>query len=322
TSSPGFEPDLAKTFNRGFTTYFLDGHGQPIGSPETPKMTGEKIGGVVNVAPDSFTIDGPVELHPGDGLAFFGTDGHLRGTVVNAVRGRAVFPQKIEGIEPGTAIHRNHDHAFLSQVASARPERRIEVRMTLDAAGLTAVDEDGNRAEAPLGPAPAADKPEAALATLRRQLAKTGDTEFACTAVEIALDPVPFLPVSTLNALRREVLARLSAVRETNRPRQEGRIVPNETAYPARELSYLGNVLNAKAEAFYRRHGVEHIEPAAESGLDLTGRRLMTTRYCIREQLGLCGAAIAEPLSLIDDEGRSLELRFDCEHCAMEVYSP
>ncbi len=320
TSFPGFEPDLAKTFNRGFTTYFLDGRGQSVGSPATPKMTGEKIGRVMEVAPDSFTIDGQIELHPGDGLAFFGSDGHLRGTVVNAVRGRAVFPQTIEGIEPGTAIHRNHDHAFLSQVASARPERRIAVTMTLDPSGLAAVDENGNRAEAPLGPAPAADKPEAALATLRRQLAKSGDTEFACTAVEIELDPVPFVPVSALNALRREVLTRLSAARETNRPRHEGRIVPNETPYPTRDLSYLGNVLNAKAEAFYRRHGVERIEPAAESGLDLTGRRLMTTRYCIREQLGLCGAGIAEPLTLIDDEGRRLELRFDCEHCAMEVW--
>ncbi len=320
TSSPGFEPDLAKTFNRGFTTYFLDGRAEAVGSPETPKMTGEKIGRVVNVAPDSFTIDGQIELHPGDGLAFFGTDGHLRGTVVNAVRGRAVFPQKIEDIEPGTTIHRNHDHAFLSQVAAARPERRIAVTMTLDATGLAAVDENGNRAEAPLGPAPVAEKPEAALATLRRQLAKTGDTEFACTRVDIACDPIPFLPVAALNALRREVLARLSALRETNRPRHQGRIVPNETPYPTRDLSYLGNVLNAKAEAFYRRHGVERIESAAESGLDLAGRRVMTTRYCIREQLGLCGSGIAEPLTLIDDEGRRLELRFDCEHCAMEVW--
>jgi putative protease len=319
-SSPGFEPDLTKTFNRGFTTYFLDGRSEAVGSPDTPKMTGEKVGSVVEVAPDSFTIDGHTELHPGDGLAFFASDGHLRGTVVNAVRGRAVFPQKIEGIEPGTAIHRNHDHAFLSHVAAARPQRRIGVTMTLGAAGLAAVDEDGNRAEAPLGPVPAAEKPEAALATLRRQLAKTGDTEFVCTAVEIALDPIPFVPVAALNALRREVLGRLSAARETNRPRPEGRIVPNDAPYPVTELSYLGNVLNAKAEAFYRRHGVQRIEPAAESGLDLAGRRVMTTRYCIREQLGLCGAGIAEPLTLIDDEGRRLELRFDCDHCAMEVY--
>ena len=320
TSHAGFDPDLSKTFNRGFTPYYLDGRGAAVGSPETPKMTGEQVGHVVEVAPDSFTIDGQVELHPGDGLAFFAEDGRLCGTLVNAVRGRTVFPQKIEGIEPGAAIHRNHDHEFLTHVANARPDRRIGVRMTLGTATLTAVDEDGNRAEVPLGPAPAAQKPEAALATLKRQLAKTGDTEFAATSVEIALDPVPFLPVAAVNALRRDVLDKLAAERERNRPRPQGRIVPNAAPYPERELSYLGNVLNAKAEAFYRRHGVERIEPAAESGLDLTGRRVMTTRYCIREQLGLCGAHVAEPLALIDDEGRRLELRFDCADCAMEVW--
>jgi putative protease len=329
----GFDPDLAKTFNRGFTTYFLDGRGQAVGSPETPKMAGERVGRVLRlgeeagrvqgVAADSFTIDGQAELHPGDGLAFFGRDGRLRGTVVNAVRGRTVFPQKIEGIEPGTAIHRNHDHEFLSGVASARPERRIGVGMTLRAGPygsvLAAEDEDGNRAEVALGPAPVAERPEAARATLRRQSAKTGDTEFICMRVDIALDPVPFVPVSAMNALRREVFDRLSAARETNRPRPEGGIVPNDAPYPESELSNLGNVLNAKAEAFYRRHGVERIERAAESGLDLRGRRVMTTRYCIREQLGLCGTPVAEPLALIDDEGRRLELRFDCEECEMEV---
>ncbi len=332
--SAGFEPDLAKTFNRGFTAYFLDGRGAAVGSPETPKMAGEKVGRVLRLgeaagrvaglAADSFTIDGHVELHAGDGLAFFGRDGRLRGTTVNAVDGRTVFPQKIEGIEAGTVIHRNHDHEFLAGVANASPERRIGVAMTLrkgrNGPVLAAEDEDGNRAAVALGPAPVADKPEAALETLRRQSAKTGHTEFICMRIDIALDPVPFVPVSAMNALRREVLDRLRAAREANRPRPEGGIAPNDAPYPQRELSYLGNVLNAGAVAFYRRHGVEGIERAAESGLDMTGRRVMTTRYCIREQLGLCGAPVAGPLALIDDEGRRLELRFDCEQCAMEVW--
>jgi collagenase-like PrtC family protease len=334
TSSIGFEPDLAKTFNRGFTTYFLHGRGEPPGSPETPKMAGERIGRVIRlgepagrvagVSADSFTIDGEAELHAGDGLAFFGRDGRLRGTVVNAVRGRAVFPQRIDGIEPGTAIHRNRDHEFLSRVANARVERRIEVRMNLGAGPqgpvLTAVDEDGNRADAHLAPAPAAGKPGTALATLRRQLAKTGDTEFACASVEITLDPPPFVPVAALNALRRETLDRLREAREMNRTRIEARIVPNDAPYPESSLSCLGNVLNAKAEAFYRRHGVKSIERAAESGLDMRGRKVMTTRYCLKEQLGLCGVRLPEPLALIDDEGRRLELRFDCDRCLMEVY--
>ena len=335
TSAAGFTPNLAKTFNRSFTTYFLHGRSEPVGSPETPKMTGESVGRVVRMGEaagrvagataESFTLDGAEELHAGDGLAFFDPQGRLRGTSVNAVRGRSVFPQKMEGIAAGTLIHRNHDHEFLSRVTNARSERRIAVRLVLRGLTLTAVDEDGNRAEATLdGPFAVAQKPERAMETIRRQLEKMGDTEFTYAGVELEAGAVPFVPVAALNAARRDVLARLREVREQNRPRAEGRIIPNDAPFPEGELTYLGNVLNRKAEAFYRRHGVDRIEPAAESGLDLRGRKVMTTRYCIKDQLGLCpreGSAeeAAEPLALIDDEGRRLELRFDCARCEMEV---
>ena len=130
----------------------------------------------------------------------------------------------------------------------------------------------------------------------------------------------PFLPVSALNALRREALDRLRAERERNRPKPEGGIAANDAPYPERELAWTANVLNRRAEEFYRRHGVLSMEPAAETGLDLRGRRVMTTRYCIREQLGMCGAR--GPLTLVDEEGRRLELRFDCRACRMEVWLP
>ena len=326
TSRPGFTPHLAKTFNRGFTTYFLRGRGDAVGSIQTPKMVGESIGPVASVGRRDFTLPPGPELHPGDGLCFFDAQGQLRGTAVNAVRGATVTPDRMEGIQPGTVIHRNHDHQFLSQVAKCRPQRRISVKMTLDARGLAAADEDGNRAQAPLSAAaqPARD-PERALETIQRQLAKTGDTQFECSGVSVELQPVPFLPVSTLNALRRAALDRLRAVREANRPRWLGGIVPNDSPFPEPELSYLGNVLNRQAEAFYRRHGVTRIEPAAESGLDLRGRQLMTTRYCLKHQLGLCPRLcdpepLAEPLSLLDEEGHRLELRFECADCQMEIY--
>ena len=330
TSTPGFTPDPAKTFNRGFTTYFLKGRGAPMGSIDTPKMTGEALGRVVSVQGRGFTIDSSAAIHPGDGLCFFDSAGHLRGVSVNAVRGPDVIPDKMEGIAPGAQIFRNHDHSFLTGLARSRSERRIAITFKVrGAAGgllLSVEDEDGNRAEGTLAPPLApADEPQRALQTLRRQLAKTGQTEFSCAGVEIELDTVPFVPVSRLNALRREALTRLSEVRSANRPRERRRVVPNEIPFPERELTYLGNVLNPAAEAFYRRHGVVHIEPAAESGLDLNGRKVMTTRYCIREELGMCarqghGAPAAEPLALIDAEGRRLELRFDCRQCRMEVY--
>ena len=144
------------------------------------------------------------------------------------MHGRTVVPDKMDGIEPGTVIHRNHDHEFLTRLRRSRPERRIAVRFRVSGSTLAAIDEDGNRAETAFDAPPAA-KPERALETLRRQLAKTGETEFACAGVELE-GAAPFLPVAALNALRREALDRLRAERERNRPKPEGGTVVERRA--------------------------------------------------------------------------------------------
>ena len=323
TSETGFAPDPDKTFNRGYTTYFLHGRDEPVGRPETPKMTGEEIGRVVSAGRGFVRTDSSAELHPGDGICFFDRTGQLCGTVVNEVRGAAFSPDKPKGIEPGTALYRNHDHAFLTHLAKAHPKRSIRVRLALreTPAGLAlaAVEEDGNRAEFAIEcEKTVADKPEQALENSRRQLSKTGGTEFACEEVSVELAKPLFVPVSLLNSLRRGALEELARVRAANRPVRTGGAIRNDAPFPATRLTFEGNVLNKSAEAFYRRHGVVEIEPAAESGLDMRGRRVMTTRYCVRRQIGKCGRG--DPLTLIDAEGRRLELRFDCERCAMEVW--
>ena len=71
------------------------------------------------------------------------------------------------------------------------------------------------------------------------------------------------------------------------------------------------------------------LEPAAESGLAMQGRVVMTARYCLKYERGLCPrapgsgepTATPEPWYLVDDEGRRLRLRFRCEarDCVMEV---
>jgi putative protease len=104
----------------------------------------------------------------------------------------------------------------------------------------------------------------------------------------------------------------------------EGGIAKNNVPFPEAQLTYLGNVLNRQAEAFYRRHGVAHIEPAAESGLDLRGRKVMTTRYCVKHQLGWCpreneAPSLREPLFLVDEDGRRYQLRFKCADCEMDI---
>ena len=328
-SSPGFAPDPDKTFNRGYTTYFLHGRPEAPAFPLTPKMVGEEVGRVTKTAGREITLATQLTLHPGDGLCFFDKRGELRGTTVNAVQGGVIAVQTPQGIRPGTTVYRNHDHVFLSQVARARMDRRIAVALTLradaDGVSLEAGDEDGVAAthRIPHAPAPARD-PAQALDTLRRQLRKAGTTIYTCSDVRVAASPVPFLPVSTLNALRRGALDALTAAREQRRPRVNGGVVRTDVPYPAQELTYLGNVLNAKAESFYRRHGVTRIEPAAESGLDMHGRTVMTTRHCLKHQLDLCPAcgspeSPAESLFLTDDEGNRLRLRFDCARCEMDL---
>jgi putative protease len=249
---------------------------------------------------------------------------------VNAVTGDRVSVQNARGIRPGIAVYRNHDHAFLSAIDSAKMDRRISVTLRLraktDGAALVARDEDGVEVEhrLPCRLEPARE-PEAAFATIRRQLAKTGQSVYTCSDVAVEISPVPFFPVSVLNALRRETLELLTAERARCRPHVTGGTIKNEAPYPTSELTYLGNVLNKKAETFYRRHGVTRIEPAAESGLDMRGQKVMTTRYCLMHQLDLCGnpgvdGRIEPPLFLVDDEGHRLRLDFDCARCEMDVF--
>jgi putative protease len=66
------------------------------------------------------------------------------------------------------------------------------------------------------------------------------------------------------------------------------------------------------------------IEPAAESGLDMQGRKVMTTRYCLKYQLEACPhegkkALLREPLTLVDEDGHRLRLKFDCGACVINV---
>jgi putative protease len=243
-----------------------------------------------------------------------------------------VTPADMTGIRPGLEVYRNHDHAFLAQVDAGRPVREIEVRFWLEETpqglALHARDEDGvaAAAELPGGKVPA-DKPGRAVTTARRQLARTGGTPFTCAGVELAWERPYFLPVGQLNALRREALERLLAARAEARPRMEGRIQRNEAPYPQRRVDYRGNALNHQAVAFYRRHGVEEVEPAAESGLEMEGRVVMRARYCLKHQLGLCDGDPAgrkdpgwtEPLYLVDEDGHRYRLRFRCAACEMEV---
>lgn len=325
-----FAPDPRKTFNRGFTTYFLHGRKQPVGSLDSPKSVGEPVGRVIRLARNSFTLDGKTELHRADGLCFYNQQHELVGTTVNDVQGQTIFPDRMEGLAAGSLVFRNHDHVFLSALEKSKTTRKINVRFRLAASlkglALFAQDEDGNEAMASteVEKIPA-EKPDQAMETIERQLRKLGGTEYECSFVRNDLPEPYFIPIATLNALRRDVLAALSQERVDNYPRQEGGAVVNTTPYPVSELTFQGNVLNQKAAQFYQRHGVSKIEPAAETGLEMRGRKVMTTKHCLKHQLGWCPKEhpevhLEEPLALVDEQDNHFPLRFKCKECEMEVY--
>jgi 23S rRNA 5-hydroxycytidine C2501 synthase len=325
-----FEPDPAKTFNRGYSSYFLTGQRDAIASPATPKHAGEPVGVVTDVDSDGFYLNLIAPLNNGDGLTFFDRDGQLQGTLVNRVEGYKIYPAKMVGIFKGAQICRNADRAFLKHLKKSQPERRIPIKMhfseTKSGFQLAARDQDGNSVSlASSVKKDPAKNAQRARQNLERQLTRLGESDFVCDDLKIDLSESFFFPLSTVNALRRDMVAQLLTQRECNFRLMTGGALKNQVPYPERSLSFLGNVLNRNAEAFFRRHGVQEIEPAAESGLEMTGRKVMTTKHCIKYELGGCPhqdqpVDIAEPLYLVDENDLRLRLAFNCRDCLMEIY--
>ena len=326
-----FSPDPVKTFNRGYTSYFLHGRDEKLTAPDSPKSMGESLGTAASINKNTITLaDQTHILHPGDGLCYFNAEKELQGTYVNAVDGTTIRVNQAQGLLPGTEFFRNHDHEFISQLNKCQPERKIQVQFSLDktpeGVKLTVVDEDHcvAKAELPIKHIPT-DSPEKSRSIIDRQLRKLGGTAFFCTQTECSSDPVPFLPASFLNKLRRTAIDQLVEIRIQQMPRETRKITPNEVPYPVKELHFQGNVLNHKAADFYRRHGVMTIESAAEASPTMIGRKIMTTKHCLRHEFNACPRQknhlpSAEPWKLIDENGNEYPLNFNCADCEMEIY--
>jgi putative protease len=325
-----FQPDPEKTFNRGYTDYGIAGRARKIGSIDTPKSLGQYIGTVVSTDKTTFVLNTDIALHNGDGLCFF-ADNNLAGTTVNGVEGRRIRPRSMEGIHAGVKVYRNFDIEFGRKLDMMPAERKIGVSITLcespDGMQIEGRDEDGVVAvvEHSVAKQPA-DKPETAQKAIETQLAKLGNTIFECADVRVELSTMYFFPVAVLNEMRRGLVQKLIEVRLASRkPVAAAKAVNKSPAlYLEKQIGYCGNVLNEKARIFYRKHGVEVTEPAAEAGLDMKGRQVMTTKYCLREQLGLCPgkspAESAEALLLVDEDGREFRVEFQCDVCGMVIY--
>ncbi|MDL2319558.1 U32 family peptidase [Alistipes sp. OttesenSCG-928-B03] len=322
-----FAPDPSRSFTRGGSEWLLDGQRAGLASFDTPKATGARLGAVARVGRDWFETDGTAPA-PGDGICFV-AGGELAGTNINRVEGRRAYPNRMDGIVQGITVFRNHDHAFETMLEQSRTrtviDARAEVAVEAEGVRLTVTDSAGVSASASLsgGGEPAKD-PAKMEATLRAQIAKSGDTIFSINKVAVAIAAgvrMPFVPVSAVNSLRREALERLHEARLSLPPVRRTVAENRGLPYPAQRLGGEANVTNSLAERFYRDHGVVEIDRAFDLRETLTGECVMTSGYCLRRETGRClRGKPSDGGSLWLVRGRSrYRLEFDCSECRMRV---
>ncbi len=323
-----FKPDPARTFNRGFTEYFIRRRSKDILSPHTPKSIGTYLGNVERIEKDHFVFDTEEELHSGDGICFLDRNKVLQGTNVTRIEGKKVYPSELDGIEEQAEIYRNFDYTFTKTLKSERTERLIGLEMrfeeTEDGFLLCLKDENavGTTVTRRMEKTSAINT-RWGEETVRRQLTRLGGTKFVCKKFTLVWNQPYFLPISLLNELRREAVFQLGRERLQQYPRRRFHLMPNTEPYPETKLDYSANIANKKAEDFYRRHGVTSLDPAFELQSNVPGAALMTMKHCLRFQYGLCagvGARDVEPLFLQEAKNR-YRLEFDCDVCQMKIIS-
>ena len=330
----GFIPSVDKVFNRSFTSYFLhenSGGKFAFSSSKTPKMVGEYVGKVKSVKGNTLSLDNAsVELNNGDGLTFFAPDGELDGMNVNRALGNELILAKIKDIEVGTELFRNNDIAFETASKNAKIERKIAVNVRIlvadDTIHFAAVDEDEISAEfaVPI-PENEARTPESMKESFVRQFQKSGSTIFEIEHVKLEFERkiVPFLPISELNALRKRLLDELLCARVTSMPRLKCEIHEGNTPIPRLSDTYKANILNERAREYYERHGAVGIEYAPEyDNMDMTGKEVMSLRYCLYKEFLGCkkvDGEIAAPIRLKDSANNILRVEFDCKRCRSSV---
>lgn len=306
-----FTPELSKSFNRGFSHYFITNRRPKcIISPDTPKSMGE-------------TIKYITQLNNGDGISFFDAKGKYTGAMVNGIQGKRIITSKPVNIPKGAEIHRTYDRVWEKEMQRDTANRKIGVSFILDDSGVTAEDERGCNIRIPLGC-----KRDVARKTpdYFPIFAKLGNTSYYLRHFFSKLDESVFIPAAELTEIRRKAIDALDLANLIQYPFQYRTKENLEARYMTTKLDYRDNVANSLACKFYRDHGVKEIEAAIEtSNLPAVHNplRLMTTRHCILRELGLCKkekglGRYSEPLTL-KSEKDSFTLEFNCRDCEMHL---
>lgn len=341
-----FMPDPKKTFHRGRTDYFVHQRQSDIGAFSSPAFVGLPIGEVSKVDKRHLWVTTREPLHNGDGLNVLIKREVIgfRADIVEPIgekddRGwhyRVTpndLPQAMLDRRLPLALNRNLDHEWQQALMKPSAKRRIAVEWRIeserDRCRLELISEEGvNTAVCLDGPFEPARDPEQGRESLAAILRQLGNTLYVAEAVDFNGAFIPFIPGSQLKKARRQAVDALTAARVAAHPR--GRRKPSVMplpVYPETQLSYLANVYNEKARAFYRRHGVQLIDAAYEAHQEPGDVSVMITKHCLRYSFNLCPKQAkgvtgvrngVSPMQLVH-QGEVLTLRFDCKACEMHV---
>lgn len=347
-----FEPDLKKTFNRGYTDYFLHRRQPYIYSPDTPKALGEYVGKVKEIRRGSFNVAGTASFANGDGLCFINDEHELEGFRINRAEGNRLFPLRMpDNLRPGVALYRNRDEAFSKLLKGKTAERKIPITLTLSVVEKGFALSATGQGIKPTCQVLEMDKQKAMKPqrdNILRQLGKLGDTPYLADVIELeGQADAYFIPSSALATLRREVVQAIELQQsvEVETPSVHPSVSP--TAPPARKPSgtlawqpeyrkftYLYNIANTLSKSFYQREGLSNVADAYEvsQGADEGAERqnsvlVMQCRHCLRYSLGHCvkrggkQPTWKEPLYLRLGDGRRFRLEFKCDECQMNIYA-
>jgi putative protease len=330
-----FKPDLLKSFNRGYTEYFLH-HTRPSGSMasiDSPKWIGERVGKVVSQPGKReviATLYAP--LANGDGLGYFDRSGAFQGFRLNRVDGRKLYCATEVNLPHGAELYRNYDKAWADKMEAKTARCTVELAFRLRTAHgsvvLDATDADGVSVSVATDfDAFPADKPQGE--TRRRTLAKLGDTCFSFGTLTDEVENL-FIPASVLTQLRRNAVEAMMATYRSRHTTDLRRTPSPDLSLPVTKVfTRHDNIANHLAEEFYR--GLRPDVAAMPKAVEVVGKalgdfRVMQTRYCLRRELGAClktkeGRNLPSPLFLTS-AGNRFRLDFDCAACCMSVIKP
>ena len=318
-----FQPCLEKSFNRGFTDYFLRGRTEDVSAPDTPKSVGEPVGHVKAVRGREIKVGGLTTFHNGDGLCYFDSKGRLQGFRVNRVEGNVLhLSEAMPEVPLHAPLYRNYDAQFVNLVSKKSDERTIMLDIVLTEPDigflLSGTDETGRHVQLAFP-----DEKQTARTPQRdrvvKELSKLGGTCYEAGSVNVEWEMDYFLPAARVAGWRRALVEKLLSLSQPP-------LVLSER--PSADISALDpvNVANRLARQFYEKMGDKPVLPAYELQEPKQGALLMTCKHCVRYSLGACNRHLhnrrylPEPLYLQMADGRRFRLSFDCQQCEMHVY--